>query len=255
MFTLISWNVLADAYVRTAFYPKTPADVLAAGARTTAIVERLVASDADVICLQEAEPRLVDAVSGRLDGYSVAYLPKAGGKPDGCATFVRGPRQSRTSLDVKSTREIAYADADPPSGHVALVTLLEHDGARIEVANTHLKWDPPEAAPSERYATRQIAQLLSALRGGPASIVCGDFNLTPDDPANAAFEAAELADAYADVPAFTVVTSGRAKRIDYIRHSRMLSLEPLPVRQVDDGTPLPSHEEPSDHLVIGARVR
>jgi endonuclease/exonuclease/phosphatase family metal-dependent hydrolase len=249
MFTLLSWNVLADAYVRAAHYPQTPAHLLAGGARTAAIVERLAACHADVICLQEAEPPLVDAARARLERYGLWYLRKRGGKPDGCATFVRG-------LAVQSVEEIVYADGDPPSGHVALALEVEHDGTRIGIVNTHLKWDPPDSAPSSRFAKRQIAQLLSAMNGEIPWIVCGDFNLTPEDYANAAFDQAGLADAYAGSQheAPTVVTNGRAKRIDFIRHSVALSVQGLPTVRVGDSTALPSEEQPSDHVAIGARV-
>jgi CCR4-NOT transcription complex subunit 6 len=244
VFTLLSWNVLADAHVRAAYYPSTPTALLARGARTGAIVERLLASDADVICLQEAEPSLVEAARARLGRYAIHYLPKGGGKPDGCATFVRG-------LVVRDVHELAYSDGAPPSGHVALLLEVEHDGVRLGVANTHLKWDP-----QSRFATVQIAQLVKAMHATVPWIVCGDFNVTPDDAANAAFDKERLVDAYGREPleAFTAVTNGRARRIDFIRHSVGLSVEALPTPRLDDRAVLPSDEHPSDHIPIAVRV-
>lgn len=66
MLTLLSWNVLADPYVRRGYYPSTPPALLAPGARTRAIVDRLVRSAAALICLQEVEPPVFAALRDAL---------------------------------------------------------------------------------------------------------------------------------------------------------------------------------------------
>lgn len=256
---LVSWNVLADAYVRREYFPSVSPALLAPGSRTAAIVARLVASDADLICLQEAAPSLVAAAKAGLgDGYATRFLSKAGGKPDGCAIFVR-----TRSLAIAAVRELVYADGTPPSGHVALLMEVVAGRQRIGVATTHLRWDPPRTPPASRWATAQIAALVAATVGDDSTmtrgmpwLVCGDFNIAADDPAFAILTAAGFADAYGGSPwsTATSVANGRARRIDFVLHTGGLRVRPLPIPRLDDATALPSEDEPSDHLMMGVTL-
>ena len=76
MITVLSWNVLSDAYVRPGYFPHTEPALLAPGVRTPRIVARLVALAPDVACLQEAEPAL-HLVPGH-DGSVVEALKASG---------------------------------------------------------------------------------------------------------------------------------------------------------------------------------
>lgn len=257
MLTVLSWNVLSDAYVRPGYFPHTDPALLAPGVRTPRIVARLVALTPDVVCLQEAEPALFEAALAALAplGFVGRFTQKRG-KPDGCATLVR-----TGTLAVESFREIAYSDggADrPDSGHVALLAVVSASGTRIGIANTHLKWDDPGTLDEARWATRQIPGLLAAASSTQTPvpwILCGDFNVTPDSPVHAQITAAGYVDAYAALPAaLTSNANEDAKRIDYLFHAPELRLEPVPIPSIGDRTPLPSESEPSDHLAIAARV-
>ncbi len=90
-FSVASYNVLADAYINPRWYPDTPASILDPAWRELALVQRVVNLAADVICLQEVEPQRFAAMQDRLRqlGYEGRYAGKSGGKPDGCATFIR----------------------------------------------------------------------------------------------------------------------------------------------------------------------
>jgi endonuclease/exonuclease/phosphatase family metal-dependent hydrolase len=249
--TLLSWNVLADAYVRPEYFPGTPPALLAPGARTPALVERLVASAADVICLQEVEAKVFAAAREGLGaGYAAHFLGKGLGKPDGCATFVR-----RDRLDVAAVRALPYAEAPSPSGHVALLLTLRAGAQAFGVATTHVKWDSPGTASENRWATRQLGALVAALEPTLPWLVCGDLNLGPEDEALGILRAAGLRDAYAGSAhvAPTANSNGRARRIDYVFASPALLAEPLPLPAIDGATPLPSATQPSDHLCIGVR--
>jgi len=60
-------------------------------------------------------------------------------------------------------------------------------------------------------------------------------------------------DAFADQhQAYTCNVGRDAARIDYV-FTRALVVEGLAVRAIDADTPLPSLDEPSDHLLIAAR--
>jgi mRNA deadenylase 3'-5' endonuclease subunit Ccr4 len=255
VFTVLSWNVLSDAYVRPGYFPHTEPALLAPGVRTPRIVGRLVALAPEVVCLQEAEPALFESVLAALGplGFVGRFLQKRG-KPDGCATFVR-----TGTLELESFQEIAYADGAPDrpdSGHVALLAVVRAPGRRIGIANTHLKWDDPGTLDEARWATRQIPGLLAAAASTQVPwILCGDFNVTPDSPVHGQITAAGYLDAYAALPgALTSNANEDAKRIDYLFHAPELRLTPMPIPPIGDETPLPSESEPSDHLAIAARV-
>jgi endonuclease/exonuclease/phosphatase family metal-dependent hydrolase len=227
--TVASWNVLADDYVRPEYYPFSPAELLAPGQRHAGVIERLRASSADIICLQEVDAGLLARLDGQ--GFTVCKTQKRG-KPDWLVTLVRGAVGSCTTRP--------FSDG---TGHVALT--VEAHG--VLVTNTHLKWDG-----TGDFAARQVVELLPPPEG--AWILCGDLNADPESPALKQLLGAGLCDAYAVHPKmFTSNANRRAKRIDFLLHTPALRAEPVPLRAVTDETPLPAHDEPSDHLMISAR--
>ncbi len=226
---LLSWNVLADSYIRASYYPRSEPALLRRGARTAAIVDALARDVADLCCLQEVEPALVAALRLRLPGWELRFAGKRG-KPDGVALLARAQ-----AIDDVATLELA-------SGFVALVATV----GGLRVATTHLRWDPPGTPRDERYAIRQACELVAAA----PDVICGDLNVEPGDDALAL-----LADAgYVD-PGGTATANpnGRAKRIDYIL-ARGRAIAALPAPAVADDTPLPSRDMPSDHVPIAAVI-
>jgi hypothetical protein len=100
------------------------------------------------------------AIDQRLSslGYAGSLAKKGHGKPDGCATFFR----SRMFKPIRVIR-FEYQDADSErqnSGHIAQVQILKDGQLFLGVANTHLKWDPPNLPADQQYGYRQIQQLL-----------------------------------------------------------------------------------------------
>ena len=227
--SIATWNILADAYIRPQYYPHTPAEWLRPEKRRPALLAGLRALDADILCLQEVEEDFFREIASTLDDYQCRYLKKAGGKPDGCATCFRG-------LTLKECNEIRYSD---DSGHVALVLAL--DGATI--ANTHLKWSPPE----KRVGYGQMRELLERLPQG--TVVCGDLNVTPDSEVILLAAKRGLRPAH-PAGAVTCNANRAAKKIDYLLHDASLPARPDPVPPIDNDTPLPSEMHPSDHLPL-----
>ena len=90
-FSLATYNILAQAYITPARYPQTAATVLASTWRRPALARHVAALATDVVCLQEVEEETFAAVQQVLapGGYSGHFAKKGGGKPDGCATFIR----------------------------------------------------------------------------------------------------------------------------------------------------------------------
>lgn len=258
-FRIVSYNILADAYIRPEYFPATPRRVLDPAWREPALLKRSMDLDADVLCLQEVEETRWRVLRRELEarGYEGHYGQKRAGKPDGCATFVRRP------LRVRDVETLAYCDGEnrrPDSGHVALVVVLEAEGRMLGVANTHLKWARGGTPPGDHPGVRQAIELARRLerRSTPpceAWIVCGDLNATADSEVLAPLQGAGLRDAYGEHSrAFTCNANQAAKRIDFVLHSDALTARPLALATIADDTPLPSDHEPSDHLPIGAAL-
>jgi len=240
----MTWNVLADAYIRPEYYPSVPPALLAPGVRTQAIAELVEASDADVACLQEVEPAVLGALgaAGRWD----VRRAKKRGKPDSCVIA------ARRRAAIEEVRTLAFADGAPDredSGHVALIAILTVATERVQLATTHLRWERPGTPPADRWTVRQARELIDALDPDVPAIVCGDLNVDPHDEVYAMLLAAGLVDPCAD-GAPTACTNGRAKRIDHVLHARELRGRVVPGLAIDDTTPLPSPVMPSDHLPV-----
>lgn len=256
-FVVASYNILADAYVRPGYFPSSPPEALAPERRRPALARRIAALGADVVCLQEVEPAALAAIEALLPPgeFAFHFAPKRAGKPDGCAIGVR-----RASLAVHAVMPHAYDDGGPqrpPSGHVALLAVLEQAGRRFGVATTHVKWDPPDAPALARLGVRQVPQLLAACACVEPRcdtwIVCGDFNAEAGSEVLAELRRGGWIDAYRDHPRmFTSNANRRAKRIDYLFHTPDLTSRPVALPAISDATPLPSTDEPSDHLPIAA---
>ncbi len=238
---LMSWNVLADAYIRPAYYPRVEPALLEPGARTRAIVELVEASDADVVCLQEVEPAVLRA----LPRWDLRHAKKRG-KPDACAIA------ARRRAAIEELRTFAFADGAPDredSGHVAMIAIVAVGSTRVQIATTHLRWDRPDTPPGERWTVRQARELIDAIDPEIPAIVCGDLNVEPHDEAYEMLLAAGLVDPCADL-APTSNPNGRAKRIDHVLHAPELRARVAPGLAVEDATPLPSRAMPSDHVPV-----
>jgi len=150
----VTYNVLASAYIRRAWYPRTSPLVLDPAWRVPALVQHVANFKADLICLQEVEPETFAALRISLGeaGLAGQYASKGAQRPDGLAIFYR-----REKLALASTRVLAYADgmgAEPDSGYIALIMFLRWSGALIGVVDTHLMWDSPDAPDSARVGLR-----------------------------------------------------------------------------------------------------
>jgi len=93
-------------------------------------------------------------------------------------------RQSCSRCEPLTERRLVYTDGmdgSPDSGHAAQVLLLDIDGARVALLNTHLKWDAPQTPPHHQYGLRQAQLAVEALRQETSTIqmICGDLNATP----------------------------------------------------------------------------
>jgi len=257
-FTVATYNILASAYIKPEWYEGVPEQFLRPESRSSAVVNHVEALRADVICLQEVEPVVFSALSGRLGplGYVGHFEQKGHGKPDGCATFTR-----RTMFTVRQTQRLEYRDrengSEKHSGHVALLVAVEREGHVLGIANTHIRWSKPGTPCDEHVGYRQVTELIDACRTFEPHcrdwVICGDFNAAPDTEVIGAVLNAGYAFAHADRPNIrTAVANGRALLIDYVFHTAGLRAKPLDPPAIDDDTKLPYQDQPSDHLGLVA---
>jgi mRNA deadenylase 3'-5' endonuclease subunit Ccr4 len=255
-FRIASYNVLADSYVNPRWYPNVDPDVLRWDRRKFALAERVMRLDADIICLQEVETDAYSLIEQSLvaKGYDGVYAKKGCDKPDGCAVFFRP-----VGLRFVGCETIYYRDSlrgVPDSGHLALIISFECELGIIRVATTHLRWGQEDKPPEEHIGYLQIRELINNHfkpdRTAYAWVVCGDLNVRSENPVVKELISNGFLDAYAGREQATCNPNSKAKRIDYIFHTGGLRAEPVKLMEIDDFTPLPSADEPSDHLAIVA---
>jgi endonuclease/exonuclease/phosphatase family metal-dependent hydrolase len=250
---VVSYNVLADVHIKPGRYEGVPAELLDPARRRPALIEAIAGLNADVLCLQEAEPALCDELQRRLGplGYSHCLGLKRPAEREGCATFYRTPPLTLAEMHTHHFRDGRGGEAD--SGHLYLLLRFEWGGRALDVVNAHLKWGPAGVAEAEHWAVRQAEAVAEWARSPERGelVVCGDFNVTPDHAALAVFRQAGLRDAHAGQGA-TSNFNGRARKIDYILHTAGLRGTPVAPPPVPDQPPLPWPGQPSDHVPVPA---
>lgn len=253
-FTFCTWNILATAYIRPDYYPNTPPHVLERGWRLPALVRRARELQVDILCLQEVESDAFIAIEESLSplGYSGRLAMKAGRKPDGCAIFFRD-RHCR----LLEERRLVYTDGltgPPHSGHIAQFLTIDVGDVRLNLVNTHLKWDPPGTPRDRQWGYRQAGLALSALpKRNPETVqvICGDFNVQADSPVISRLTAAGFSRTHLPEPGVYSCNSGREpKLIDYILFRGPVRAQPVPLPAIESDSPLPSPDQPSDHLPL-----
>jgi mRNA deadenylase 3'-5' endonuclease subunit Ccr4 len=249
---------LASCYIRPQFYPNVPPQVLDPEWRTPAIVRYASKLEVEILCLQEVEPEVFAALEAGLGplGYSGTFAQKGAGKSDGCATFLRND-----CCELLHERLLVFEDSvdgAPVSGHIAQVLGLRASGMPMALVNTHLKWDPPHAAPERQIGLRQARLALAALWEEDSSkiqVICGDFNATPDSQLVDCLLAAGFDYSHRSTSEVFTCNSNRVpKLIDYVFFRGPARAQPEPVPPIDGSTVLPSVAEPSDHLPLIARI-
>ena len=243
--TVVSWNVLASAYVKPEWYPHTAPELLDPVSREARVVEHVVGlRAADAICLQEIEPATFAAIVARLDAFEGCLVQKRG-KPDGCAIFVR------RAMGAAVFRELVYGDG---TGHVAAAAVV----GGVGIATTHLKWQAADVPIDVRLGRAELTELLDAwVAPGEPWVVCGDLE-----------RRRELASARGRVRARACATAtracprrGRATRTSIGSASTSsctragFEATPKALPPITDVTPLPSATEPSDHVAIQVALK
>ncbi|KAK7309468.1 hypothetical protein RJT34_06221 [Clitoria ternatea] len=92
-FTLISYNILAQAYVKSTLFPHSPSPCLKWKLRSNSILYVLKNLGTDFFCLQEVD-EYDSFYKGNMQdlGYSSVYMKRSGQKRDGCGLFYKHDR-------------------------------------------------------------------------------------------------------------------------------------------------------------------
>lgn len=210
-FTVLSYNILADAYATSDSYSYCPSWALSWPYRRQNLLREIVGYRADIVCLQEVQyDHFEEFFAPELDkhGYQALYKRKTSDVThtlDGCATFFRRDRFSHVKkyeVEFNKAAQSLTEAAVPLSqkktalnrlvkDNVALIAVLEakfsHQGIDnpgkrqlLCVANTHVNVHQD----LKDVKLWQVHTLLKGLEKIAASadipmLVCGDFNSIP----------------------------------------------------------------------------
>ncbi|XP_011624111.1 carbon catabolite repressor protein 4 homolog 4 isoform X2 [Amborella trichopoda] len=109
IFRLVSYNILAQVYVKSAMFPHSPGPSLKWKARSNAILTVLKSFEADFLCIQELD-EYDTFYKGNMEalGYSSIYVKRSEKKKDGCGIFYMNER-----VQFLLKEEIHYNDLVP----------------------------------------------------------------------------------------------------------------------------------------------
>ncbi|XP_008796675.2 carbon catabolite repressor protein 4 homolog 1-like isoform X2 [Phoenix dactylifera] len=214
-FSVLSYNILSDAYATSESYSYCPSWALSWPYRRQNLLREIVGYHADILCLQEVQSdHFEEFFAPELDkhGYQALYKKKTSevysGNPnaiDGCATFFRRDKFSHVKkYEVefnKAAQSLTDAVIQPGQKKVALSRLIKDNIALIVVleakfsnhgadnpgkrqllcvANTHVNVHQDH----KDVKLWQVHTLLKGLEKIAVSadipmLVCGDFNSVP----------------------------------------------------------------------------
>lgn len=102
-FSIVSYNILAQAFVKSSFFPHSPKPCLRWKARSEALLTVLKGLEVDFLCLQEVdEYDTFYRDHMEKHGYSSIYIQRSGQKRDGCGVFYK---QGRAELVLQENIE------------------------------------------------------------------------------------------------------------------------------------------------------
>lgn len=136
-FRLVSYNILAQVYVKSSFFPHSPTSCLKWKARSQDVLMELKNLNSDFLCIQELDGYDSFYKSNMESlGYSGLYIQRTGQKKDGCGIFYR-PRSAELVLE----EEIHYND---------LLNLIDYGNVPTEIErNDTLDFDRREESSGE----------------------------------------------------------------------------------------------------------
>lgn len=252
---IVTFNILAQAYIKPGRYPHSKPQALDPEARRRLLISTLRELDADVYALQEVEVDAFEDILQELgpDDYHGLFEQRHG-KPDGAALFSR-----KACLRVLESHSLHYQAHEPKDDQCAVIQVFEAEGQKLAVASTHLRWQPQSKSRREHLGRRQLIELLDASQSiGPeaAWVLAGDFNANSQSVVlQAALERDWALSCRSQRPWDTTNINGRRRKLDYLLFKpEMLCAKPGSLPRLETDTPMPSEQYASDHLPVTVDV-
>ncbi|XP_006457329.1 hypothetical protein AGABI2DRAFT_79322 [Agaricus bisporus var. bisporus H97] len=196
--SVLSYNILCEKYATERLYGYTPAWALLWDYRKELILNELLASDADFLCVQEMDvAQYEEYFSKHLSrDYTGVYSPKSRAKTmdneqerrfvDGCAIFYKTSRFQLVEKQLIEFSAVAMQRQDFKKtddmfnrvlgkDHIAVVCLMEdkQTGTRFIIANTHIHSHP---------AYRDVKLVQVALLVEEVEKIANNFSRLPPRP-------------------------------------------------------------------------
>lgn len=255
-FSIVTWNILADAYVRPHRYPNVDPRLLEPAARRARVCDRIRALDADIYLLQEVEPAAYDAIAAALGDAYEGTLALKPNRPEGSALFTR---RAAVTVERVETHVFARQRPNDARGTLALLAQVTVGGQWLGLASTHLDWVRRPVSDAEDTGRAQLLETIDALAellpAGTATVIGGDFNANSQSaPIDAALARGLRLSCRSQRPWDTTNINGRRRKIDYLLYTPD-HLHPHPGRlpALTRDEPMPSSLYPSDHLPLSVR--
>ncbi|ETW00968.1 hypothetical protein, variant [Aphanomyces invadans] len=196
-FTLMTYNVLAQCYVKSSFFPYCDPKALRWKRRSAMLIGQIKAFSPrpDILCLQECDQYDTFWQSQMAAiGYTSLYLKKTGTKKDGVGLFWRPEKFTVLGGENVALNEALHSVTDKDLrgrvirdnvGLVAHFQSIENPATEFVVASTHLFWDPAQADVKLVQAKHMLDSIDAFVATSlPAASVpvffAGDFNSLPD---------------------------------------------------------------------------
>lgn len=289
---VVSWNVLAQVYTRSSWFPHAPAPSIRWKRRFQTIAFYLKHLRADIYLLQEVDNLLEYEELFKQMGYGLKYKRRTGTKKDGSAIAYRFDRfQCLGIQEIEYNELVGYikdndkdAEENRSRYHRDCIGILaalkeQNSGKVLCAATTHLFWNPDmndvKLAQAQLFISR-IGHFANSWR--TTHTIAGlDANSIPDSDVyrvltgvapsstskrvfSAPFKEYQMRSAYVTAtghnPAFTTHIPQFIAPIDYMLHSPNIRISAiLKIAQEGDesiGNGMPNYYHPSDHLPLAA---
>ncbi|KAF8033463.1 hypothetical protein BT93_D2159 [Corymbia citriodora subsp. variegata] len=266
-FRLVSYNVLAQVYVRSSYFPHSPSPCL----RAELVLEEKIDYNDLVNSIQDNKDGSTnkDSLEQSKENGNVHTDPAATNAPQNHGD----PNDPCVRLKRDCIGILAAFRLKDPSHHL------------IVVANSQIYWDPKWAdvkLAQAKYLLSRLAQFRDLVSEKfdciPSIIVAGDFNSTPGDKVYQCLVSGDLSSTiperecldelpiplrsvYASTrgePSFTNCTPDFTDTLDYIFFCPSSDIKPVGFLELPGSDSeevaggLPNYYHPSDHLPIGA---
>jgi len=215
------------------------------------LIEALRAADPDVIGLQEV---LEDAAVGLPNqaqtladalGYEMHFV---GVEPEGAPRRYGNAILSRLPVLAHDSKKLEPLD----DYRTAIRARVDVGGRAVDIVNTHLAWQPDQAA----TRAQQIADLMAWLpRDGTPLAVMGDFNAVQEDAGLAALTGDRFFSALPRGSAATTLNPAKGHAPRVIDHIFAEAAHFRPVSAAVIGDEPTAGEYPSDHFGVAAILR